>query len=1234
MGRELLSRYASLYRLERVDAEHVPVRSLRRLREGGGIIHFGQQVGGVEVFRQSLKVLLDARGEWVAMSGHLSPVATQARFAKGLPFALDPEEAIARAWQDLEGHALPPSSLEDTGKVQGAYRHFVLTQGPRGVRLSSPARVKPIYFPLPELLVPAYYVELATEPLEGEASGLYAYAISADDGRLLYRHSLVADSGAFTYQVWADAQAPFLPWDGPQGQVGVPHPTGLPDGFQAPFIAPSRVTLRNAPFSRNDPWLAPEATHTRGNNVEAYADLIAPDGFNEGDQVAGITSLATFEYGYDHRYAPGSSDRQSMAGITHAFYVVNFLHDWFYDSGFDEAAGNAQDTNFGRGGLEGDSMKAETQDFTGRNNANMQTPADGARPRMQMFVFDSVAERELTLTTASGSQGPFELALADYGPQRFDLAARAVWGVDGVGTGEQSTPTDGCEPLTNSAEVVGKVVLLDEVSACEAMLQVRHAQQAGALAVYLVGNRRGLQTLQGRAPDVHIPVVAGLSAASRAIRQAVAQGETTLRLVRGGPAREAALDSLVVTHEWMHYMSNRLIGDGNGLTNNQGMSLGEGWSDFGALLLTTREEDALLAANVGFSGVYSMGPYVDGGGTNQGFYWGVRRYPYSTNLAKNPLAFRHIQYGVPLPEGIPVNSFFLFDINSAPHNSGEIWAVMLWECYVALLRDTQRLSFAQAQRRMKDYLVASLAMTPVQPTFLEARDALLAVAHARDARDAELFAQAFARRGAGMRAVGPPRDSGDHRGVVESFDSGKDLMLLRAEWVHDEEDCDGDGVLDTGERAWVRMTFRNAGLGRLERSFVEVSSEPAGLGFPSGTRWPVPASEPFQEVSVEVPVTVLEGTAPRTFRLEMAYRDEDQTPPGTHTASLPLSVSWDAALQASTTETVEAVPHAWSLEQSPPDMERPWSRESRREDVGHHFHVGNLPAAGLRSLVSPPLQVSTGLPLRFTFRHRHDIETHLQEGVPPLYFDGAVLELSTDDGQTWKDIGEFATPTYNAFIEDPLGYGNPLVGRYAYSDKNAAYPEFETVNVDLGLAYAGQTVRVRFVYGSDDGDSLWATPYGWDIDDVQFEGLVNTPFTAMVDDAGTCLNRPPTVSPVSEQEVNEESRVTVTAVGTDPDGDALTYTWTQTSGPPVALEGATTATVRFAAPRVRQPTQVVLRVVASDGTLSSTPVDATIRIRDSKPDGCDDCASGGPGAGVAWLLTALGLAAQKRRRQN
>src|SRR5206468_9330227 len=107
--------------------------------------------------------------------------------------------------------------------------------------------------------------------------------------------------------------------------------------------------------------------------------------------------------------------------------------------------------------------------------------------------------------------------------------------------------------------------------------------------------------------------------------------------------------------------------------------------------------------------------------------------------------------------------------NAEVHNTGEVWCTMLWECYAALLRDIGRLTFAQSQQRMRDYLVAAYKLTPNAPTLLEARDALLAAAFASDATDFQAFWTAFAKRGAGVGAVAPNRFDSNNSGVVESF---------------------------------------------------------------------------------------------------------------------------------------------------------------------------------------------------------------------------------------------------------------------------------------------------------------------------------------------------------------------------------------------------------------------------------------------------------------------------------
>jgi extracellular elastinolytic metalloproteinase len=75
--------------------------------------------------------------------------------------------------------------------------------------------------------------------------------------------------------------------------------------------------------------------------------------------------------------------------VTNLFYLNNFIHDVQYQYGFDEAGGNFQVNNYGRGGAGNDSVRAEAQDGAGVNNANFGTPPDGQRPRMQMFVWTS-----------------------------------------------------------------------------------------------------------------------------------------------------------------------------------------------------------------------------------------------------------------------------------------------------------------------------------------------------------------------------------------------------------------------------------------------------------------------------------------------------------------------------------------------------------------------------------------------------------------------------------------------------------------------------------------------------------------------------------------------------------------------------------------------------------------------------------------------------------------------------
>jgi large repetitive protein len=547
------------------------------------------------------------------------------------------------------------------------------------------------------------------------------------------------------------------------------------------------VTLANGPISTADPWLAANAIQTTGNNVDAYADLSAPDGFSVGDERASTTSQRTFDYRPDMQRQPGANPTQRKASVTQLFYDINFLHDWFYDSGFNEAAGNAQTDNYGRGGVAGDSIHAEAQDYAGRNNANMSTPPDGGHPRMQLYLSDAITFRALTINSPSALAGQYGVGTAVFGAHVFNLTGNIV----------AALPADGCAALGSS--VAGKIAFIDR-GTCNFTVKVQNAQNAGALAV-IVGNVAG-------SPDASSIVGMGCSTtpcapleqalipsfmlpleSAEAVRNSLTAGAVHATLRHdAGIDRDTTDDYSAVAHEWGHYLSHRLIADSAGLVSNQSRGMGEGWSDFVALLAMVRAEDSSVASNATFNGAYPIGAFINGGGANGpipngGYYFGIRRAPYSTEMTRNPLTLRHVVNGQPI-SGAPL-SFGADGLNNAEvHNTGEVWATMLWECYAALLGDTlgaqPRLTFAEAQQRMKDYLVASLKITPADPTFLDSRNALLAAAFASDRTDYLRFWQAFAKRGAGTRATIAERYSTSNAGVTEDFTLGGGCRHQRA----------------------------------------------------------------------------------------------------------------------------------------------------------------------------------------------------------------------------------------------------------------------------------------------------------------------------------------------------------------------------------------------------------------------------------------------------------------------
>ena len=112
--------------------------------------------------------------------------------------------------------------------------------------------------------------------------------------------------------------------------------------------------------------------------------------------------------------------------------------------------------------------------------------------------------------------------------------------------------------------------------------------------------------------------------------------------------------------------------------------------------------------------------------------------------------------------------------------------------------------------------------------------------------------------------------------------------------------------------------------------------------------------------------------------------------------------------------------------------------------------------------------------------------------------------------------------------------------------------------------------------------------FSWEID-ADNGDILNAMHEALGHGSGSG-NNPPTARAGLDQMVSNLPALVTLDGGnsTDPDGDTLTYSWSQTSGPSVALNNANSAQASFNADAVTVDTTLSFRLTVSDGSLSST----------------------------------------------
>src|SRR6185295_5337909 len=142
------------------------------------------------------------------------------------------------------------------------------------------------------------------------------------------------------------------------------------------------------------------------------------------------------------------------------------------------------------------------------------------------------------------------------------------------------------------------------------------------------------------------------------------------------------------------------------------------------------------------------------------YLYGIRRFPYCTDNSVNPLTWADLDdVTLNISGGIAASSLnFSANGGCEVHNIGEIWCNTLWEVRSRVIADPAGANgdVPTGNNKMLQIVTDALKMTPLNPSFVGARDALIAADAAANAGANELWIwQGFADRGLGYNAVAP-----------------------------------------------------------------------------------------------------------------------------------------------------------------------------------------------------------------------------------------------------------------------------------------------------------------------------------------------------------------------------------------------------------------------------------------------------------------------------------------------
>jgi len=485
------------------------------------------------------------------------------------------------------------------------------------------------------------------------------------------------------------------------------------------------------------------------------------------------------------------------------------------------------------------------------------------------------------------------------------------------------------------------------------------------------------------------------------------------------PDIDGDLDNGIIVHEYGHGISIRLTGGPNSSCLSNQEQMGEGWSDWFGLVMTQKLTDTKNTARG--IGTYALNEPTTGDG--------IRPTQYSHNMSVNPSTYNTIISA------------------AAPHGVGYVWCTMIWDLYWDLIDvhgyDQDMYTGTGGNNIACALIIEGCKLQGCNPGFVSGRDAILAADQALygGANECTIWA-AFARRGLGASAnQGSTANKTDGTEAFDTPTGGGPGSTTMTKTADKTTAAVGEVITFTLSSSGTASACSGGPSGNVS---VE-DNLPTGLTYVPGSAsnggshsggvitWSTPASGSSTTLTYQATA----GTPSTTL-----FTDDMESGSGV----------WGS------TSSPATAPAKWKLQSGAPCGSTGWYAVELEGGTG----------VFVWQYLDLPMFMATNAEL--TFDHFYDTE---------LNWDGGIVEMSTNGGTSWTNLGPYMTSNgYNAYIADDAT-------QTAFSGLS---PSCLTTTVDLSsFNTVCQEVILRFSFYYDPFavGTVNNIPDGWYVDNVE-----------------------------------------------------------------------------------------------------------------------------------------------------